>query len=91
MRAPLFCLSSGLRAHPEGRARRGAPGGSGAVVQPHALQLRAARGRVVQVDHIKPKLKQPGTKLLILKPSLRYDYPLIPLNRASRPIRDEER
>ena len=27
----------------------------------------------------------------ILKPSLRYDYPLIPLNRASRPIKDEER
>jgi len=27
----------------------------------------------------------------ILKPSLRYDYPLIPPNRASRPIRDEER
>ena len=23
------------------------------------------------------------------KPSLRYDYPLIPPNRASRPIRDE--
>jgi len=27
----------------------------------------------------------------VLKPSLRYDYPLIPPNRASRPIRDEER
>jgi hypothetical protein len=26
-----------------------------------------------------------------VKPSLRYDYPLIPSNRASRPIRDEER
>ena len=25
------------------------------------------------------------------KPSLRYDYPLIPPNRASGPIRDEER
>ena len=27
----------------------------------------------------------------IIKPSLRYDYPLIPPNRASRSIRDEER
>ena len=29
--------------------------------------------------------------LLLLKPSLRYDSPLIPPNLASRPIRDEER
>jgi len=27
----------------------------------------------------------------VLQPSLRYDYPLIPPNLASRPIRDEDR
>jgi hypothetical protein len=36
------------------------------------------------------KSRSVGTSGLF-KPSLRYDYPLIPPNLASRPIRDEER
>jgi len=52
-------------------------------------------GRAVQVDPIKPVLKAPVTTTRptdpLFKPSLRYDYPLIPPNQASRPIRDEER
>ena len=46
----------GPRVRADQRAGRGVPGGG-----------RAAPGRAVQVEAIKPMLKPPGTKLLILK------------------------